>query len=203
MQKAHLLLFLALACASCTKAPNPAAPTPSPTPVARQLAPEGVFYTVQKITITSDTGVVGIPAGTRVTQLKDNGETFTVTDQETQFEVRPEQVTNDVQLAIMVIKNQGASLRSVHDSMSQTKEAAQNRTALVNKARAELEAAYQQQKNTQIAQAAPANKLDAPATPTNGGRSIWNTPDGRFTPRYIYPDGYYSYSPYGYRHYSY
>jgi hypothetical protein len=80
-----------------------ATPTPVPTPI-KHLAPQGIYYLVQPISITNDSGIVGINAGTKVTFVKDTGQSWLVTDGQTQFEVTQSQLTNDIDVDAAVIK---------------------------------------------------------------------------------------------------
>ncbi len=95
--------------ASVRGLPSPASPA-SPRRVAvRQLAPEGVFYLLERIAITNDSGVIGELPGTKVT-LVTGGETkMQVTDGERTFEVTPAQVTNDLGLAASARKSDETS----------------------------------------------------------------------------------------------
>ena len=92
---------------SVVEATSDSTPTPAATPkTKRNLAakprptPEGMstpaaaFYVLGRISITTDSGIVGIPAGTRVT-LVSAGPPMRVTDGTYEFEVTPEQVMSD------------------------------------------------------------------------------------------------------------
>jgi hypothetical protein len=90
--------------AIATPAPT-ATPTPPPPLVAiapptpqRNLAPAGTFYIVQRVTITTDSGITGVAPGTKVTMVSP-GPPMRVSDGQNEFEVQPEQVTNDLDIA--------------------------------------------------------------------------------------------------------
>ena len=75
-----------------------AAPAPSITPVWKKphnLAPTGVYYLIQRISITTDSGVISIPAGKKLI-VKAEGEPLRVTDGENEFKVSHAYVTNDM-----------------------------------------------------------------------------------------------------------
>jgi hypothetical protein len=87
--------------------PAPTA-TPQPVPIAiapptprKNLAPAGTFYVIQRISLTTDSGITGIAPGTRLTMVSP-GPPMRVTDGQNEFEVQPEQVTNDLDIAAQV-----------------------------------------------------------------------------------------------------
>jgi hypothetical protein len=73
--------------------PTPAVVAAAPGP-QRTLAPGGIYYLTQRIPVTTDSGVIGDPPGTKVTVVS-TGPTIRVTDGQNQFEVQPGQITND------------------------------------------------------------------------------------------------------------
>ncbi len=87
-------------------APIPvAAVTPAPAPVAtplprprRNLAPDGAYFLLQRVAVTTAFGVVGDRPGTKV-MLVNAGPPMQVTDGANKFEVSPTQVTNDLDVA--------------------------------------------------------------------------------------------------------
>lgn len=98
---------------AASAAPPPAAvsgptATPVPTPTPVRIAPAGVFYLLQSLSITSDDGIMGINEGTKVTLVKDTGKSLLVTDGHTQFEVTQDQVTNDMNVADALTKRDRA-----------------------------------------------------------------------------------------------
>jgi hypothetical protein len=56
-------------------------------------------YLVERVSITTKAGVFGFPPGTRLQVLARRGETLTVKAADSQFDVRADQVTSDVELA--------------------------------------------------------------------------------------------------------
>ena len=89
--------------------PPPASPAPEPpkaeppTPIApaKRLAPEGVFYVVQAFSVTTDDGMRGIRAGSKVTLVKDAGAILRVSDGKQEFDARREFLTNDLDIAAL------------------------------------------------------------------------------------------------------
>ena len=77
---------------------QPAVP-PSPTSAPQTVAPAGVYFLTQRVSITTESGVLGIVPGTKVTLVKDSGGTLTVTEGQHQFDVLSNQLTNDIGLA--------------------------------------------------------------------------------------------------------
>lgn len=81
--------------------PPPATPPPvvamppTPTPVAKRLAPEGMFYLLVKKSVETTDGITGFKPGTLVKQEADGS--FTAEGK--QLEVRPNEITNDLDLA--------------------------------------------------------------------------------------------------------
>jgi len=78
-----------------------AAATTAPKPTrVRHLAPEGSYFLLQFVSITTPFGVVGLPPGTRITTVTHRGELFEVSDADDHvFQVMESQMTNDVDLA--------------------------------------------------------------------------------------------------------
>ncbi len=57
------------------------------------------FWLIQRVSITTSTGVTGIPPGTKVTMIKDNGMNLMVTDGTSTFEIPRAQLTTDIDVA--------------------------------------------------------------------------------------------------------
>jgi serine/threonine protein kinase len=84
--------------------------TPIPvTPAPKRLAPEGVFYVIRHFSTTTDDGLIGINPGTKVKQVKDNGDTLLVTNGQAQFEVSKDDLTNDLDIAYRYAAVDGAA----------------------------------------------------------------------------------------------
>ena len=83
---------------SASKIPDVATTPAAPVAPSRRLAPEGTFYVIQRISATTDSGVVAVPVGTKVTVTK-AGVPLRVTDGKTEFAVAPNQITNDLDVA--------------------------------------------------------------------------------------------------------
>jgi hypothetical protein len=90
---------------SCSKhreaVANTATPaTPMPTPSEHhRLAPSGILYLIAYVAVTTDSGVTGFPAGTRVRFVEDKGDTIIVTDGRANIEVPSDKLTNDLDIA--------------------------------------------------------------------------------------------------------
>ena len=74
-------------------------PPPMPVVPVKRLAPEGIYYVMQAFSMTTDSGVKGVPLGTKVTLIKDTGTVLRVTDGRHEFDARPEFLTNDLDVA--------------------------------------------------------------------------------------------------------
>jgi hypothetical protein len=73
------------------------------TPRPANLAPDGVLFIVQRVCITTDSGVLGIAPGTRVQRVATTSTGFTVSTADgTKFDVTDDQVTNDLNVAYRV-----------------------------------------------------------------------------------------------------
>jgi hypothetical protein len=79
-------------------------PQPKPTPVvhqsaARHLAPEGTYFLIQRVALTTDSGVVGFAPGTKVNLATRTDSISTVTVKGYNFDVPSSQLTNDLDIA--------------------------------------------------------------------------------------------------------
>jgi hypothetical protein len=138
------------------KEPAPASGTPKagpevPIPVApvKRLAPPGAFYAVQGFSVTTDSGVRGIRAGTPVRLIKDSGATLRVTDGQQEFDAKREYLTNDLDLASRVAAQQ-ASQQAAIAEMQQKQKA----VAAVNGQQKATDTAASQQRAKENAEAA-------------------------------------------------
>ena len=90
------------------RAVAPARP-PEPPPVAKApaepisppktLAPEGVLFTVERISVTTEDGVFSVPRGARLKILRKTADGYVVNDGKHQFAVENFQVTNELETA--------------------------------------------------------------------------------------------------------
>ena len=78
-----------------------AAATPVPAP-ERRLAPDGTYFLIRRISVTTSDGVVGIAPGTKLTRVASNGPMMTVKDGAQQFDVPSADLTNDLDQAYLV-----------------------------------------------------------------------------------------------------
>ena len=87
------------------QAPPARALPASPIPRVKRIAPEGTFFLVQRASITTDSAVVGFAPGTKVSLVKQDGPTSTVTTGEYNFDIPSSQLTNDLDIAAGVAKS--------------------------------------------------------------------------------------------------
>jgi len=136
--------------------------TPAPIPQKR-LAPEGVYYLVQRVSFATDAGISGYDEGTKVKLVKNMGQTWLVTDGQSQFEITPAQATNDLDVADAVIKTNQAQAATLAESVRRQQEINQK----AQQAAAAQEAT--EAKNEAAAPAAPAVQVVPTANPLDKG----------------------------------
>ena len=90
---------------------TPTHPAPAATPDMRRLAPPGVYYLVNRISVTTDSGVIGVNAGTKVLVLErqENGE-LKVTDGPDDFIVAASEITNDLDVVARIVRQQASAV---------------------------------------------------------------------------------------------
>lgn len=128
----------------------PPAPAATPEPIAaapephRNLAPPGTYYIVQRVSVTTDSSIIGILPGTKVTMVN-AGPPLHVTDGQNQFDVQPDQVTNDLDIAAKAYyadQNAQSALHSMTalqaQQASQKEQASEKAWAAKQRALAEL-----------------------------------------------------------------
>ena len=77
--------------------PVPARPTKPP---SVKLAPEGIFFLTEYVSISNEDGVCGFPAGTKVTRLEDLGDSLRVRNSTgATLKVLKQKLTNDLDIA--------------------------------------------------------------------------------------------------------
>jgi hypothetical protein len=111
-----------------------ASPTPRP-----NLAPPGTYFLTERISVMTDSGVMGDPPGTLVT-LVSAGPAMRVTDGKNEFEVRSSQVTNDYNVAMMAANADRDALSSAGAFNAREAEAA-------DKQRSAAQAAWDQKEH--------------------------------------------------------
>lgn len=67
------------------------------------LAPPGTFFLVRYRSVTSASGVTGFAPGTKVSLLRRSAGLMHVTDGRTEFDVSPDDLTNDLDIAARVV----------------------------------------------------------------------------------------------------
>jgi hypothetical protein len=74
-------------------------PGASATVASEDLAPGTALWLIQRMSVTTKTGVIGISPGSKVTVIKDNSPTITVSDGTDTFDVPRTQLTTDPAIA--------------------------------------------------------------------------------------------------------
>jgi pSer/pThr/pTyr-binding forkhead associated (FHA) protein len=116
--------------------------TPKPkaitaTSPGQHLAPNGTFWLTHRVSATTDSGVIGVPVGTKVTLVRYEGTALRVTDGQHEFDVAQPQVTNDLDLARQVFnadqraQSQMATIeeQATRDGRDRSQKSAQQPTA--------------------------------------------------------------------------
>lgn len=128
-----------------------APPTPPPAPAVHEkhIAQAGTYFLLEPVSMTTDSGVIGVAVGTRVTVMNAKGKTWHVTDGATQFDVAPDALTNDLDIAAGVIQQEAekkaalqSGIRSQEESADRAEKARQQGAAWLAK---QLEFQRQQQ----------------------------------------------------------
>ncbi len=87
--------------------------------VKTRLAPEGVFYLLERASVMTDAGVLGYAPGTVVHMVKLEGTTARVAAEDKQeFQVASSSLTNDLDVAARVLKKDQKSQDAVRDMMT-------------------------------------------------------------------------------------
>ncbi|MFY8215040.1 MAG: hypothetical protein ACOVMP_00390 [Chthoniobacterales bacterium] len=138
--------------ATPTPTPTPE-PTPTPTPEAR-LTPDGAYYVVHALSVTTDYGIHGFPAGKRLRLVREEGGMLVVTDGDVEATVAVGTVSNDLD----TLEPLFAGIRV---NSQQRVEAEKARSSQITEKRnADLQNAQSQQaEQTQNANQAEARKL--------------------------------------------
>ena len=147
------------------------APTPAPVAVAavappvpmKHIAPKGIYFLLQSVSITSDSGITGIVEGTKVTVISDKAKNWRVTDGENQFDVPPDHLTNDMDVASAIIKRDeeadAARDASVRDQQDNARKIREQGAAWLAK---QLDSQRQQPASAQPAQAGATTQTTQP-----------------------------------------
>jgi hypothetical protein len=97
-------------------------PTPARSTVAKQprLAPEGTYFLLQRVSLKTDSGVIGFAPGTKVTLVDQGTSMSTVSDGEYQFMVASSQLTNDLDMAENVTKSDYTAQAQIAESIGRS-----------------------------------------------------------------------------------
>lgn len=139
-------------------------PTPvsTPAPVVKHLAPEGIYFLLSRVSIPTDVGISGINVGTRVRFLKNTGPNWLVTDEQTTFEVPPDQLTNDMDVANAAYMADRKASVAVSENIRRAQEANQ-KARMEEISRQDAEAKKVETTNAAATPATRTNPLDKPA----------------------------------------
>jgi len=74
---------------------------------------------MERLTVKSKSGVIGFAPGTLVKLIKDQGETLLVQSEDTKFEVRGDQLTNDLDLAHLLGRQDAQSQQALAQAMQE------------------------------------------------------------------------------------
>jgi hypothetical protein len=122
-------------------ATSPAAVEPSPlTPAASpssevahpRLAPKDVFFLMERVSVKTKSGVIGFAPGTRVKFIKDQGETLLVQSEGTELGVRGDQLTNDLDLADLLGRQDAQSQQALQRELQNRNDDHQKETEKKN-----------------------------------------------------------------------
>jgi hypothetical protein len=99
-----------------------ARPTPAGANLAKQprLAPEGTYFLLQRVSLRTDSGVIGFAPGTKVTLVNQGDSVSTVSDGEYQFTVASSQLTNDLDMAENVAKSDYTAQAQIAESIGRS-----------------------------------------------------------------------------------
>jgi hypothetical protein len=103
-----------------TPKPPPQPIVARPTPPTKRLAPEGVYFLLERVYIPSNSGGTGLSPGTPVTLLNSNGSISRVSDGNHDFEIKSSQLTNDLDIAARVAKADAATQNKVAQSIAKS-----------------------------------------------------------------------------------
>ena len=99
-----------------------AKPTPARSTLAKQprLAPEGTYFLLQRVSLKTDSGVIGFAPGTKVTMIEHRDPMSTVSDGEYQFAVPSSQLTNDLDMAEDAAKSDYTAQAQIAESIGKS-----------------------------------------------------------------------------------
>lgn len=102
------------------QAPPARAVAAPPIPRQKRLAPEGTLFLLQRASITTDSAIVGFAPGTKVSLVKQDGPTSTVTTGEYNFDLPSSQLTNDLDIAAGVAKSDFDAQRRIAELIAKS-----------------------------------------------------------------------------------
>jgi hypothetical protein len=126
-----MVILSGVALCSCWKSPPPPKPemvqaptatpvAPTPTPVVQRLAPAGIYFATEYMSVNTPGGITGVPPGTRLELVQDMGEIVRVTTGQVQFDAKKYQLTNDLDIAAQVSSRDAAQQNQIAAASLQT-----------------------------------------------------------------------------------
>jgi hypothetical protein len=83
-----------------------------------RLAPPGVLYLLEYVSLKSDGGVIGFAPGTRLRLIEDKGDTIVVSDGRTKLEVAEDKLTNDLDIAAVAANEDSEGQQQLADYLA-------------------------------------------------------------------------------------
>jgi hypothetical protein len=104
--------------------PNQAPPSNAvavlPRTPRQRLAPQGTYFFLQRVSLTTESSIIGFAPGAKVTMIEQRGPTSIVSDGEHQFETVSSQLTNDLDIAARVAKADFEAQRKIGELIAKT-----------------------------------------------------------------------------------
>ena len=82
-------------------------------PASRRLAPDGIYYLLQRTSVSTDSGIASIPPGTRVERVGESDGKLKVKAGEQEFEIEKSLLTNDLDIATATASQDSQRLAAV------------------------------------------------------------------------------------------
>jgi len=172
-----------------TPTPKPAlqaAPKPlaaRPTPPKKRLAPEGTYFLLQPASLTTSAGVIGFWPGAKVTLIKQDGSSSTVTDGEHQFDIESSHLTNDLDIAARVAQADSDIQKKIEEQIEKWREEhekqQQDEIALLEKQEKEQKGKQPAARGSNPLESGPHDSTKAKKHTDANGRTYWIDVQGR------------------------
>ena len=109
------------------KSPPPVTATTAPV-VHKRLAPSGIFYLTQRVSVTTDSGITGHAPGTEVRFIRGEGNSIRVRAGGDEFLVQQAQITNDLDIVARIRKADSSTQAQIQRSIAASVNAAKARS---------------------------------------------------------------------------